>query len=236
MSHATMSFPALYDYAKSVENIDIFEDVSLPASIDKDTLVDFILMRSAPFEVLYTDPVYMKAAVTTWAQVHSRTFTKWMDALSLEYNPLHNYDRTEEGNDTDIENRILKDKTDSSLSSRATTLGNNSDNTKTDSTTTNSVSAYDSATFSDSDKSVTGSGTGSTNTNLNDTMNKEKSNVASAENENKLNTRAHKLRAFGNIGVTTSMQLIESELSLDAWNVYEHITDLFMDEFCVLLY
>ena len=40
----------------------------------------------------------------------------------------------------------------------------------------------------------------------------------------------------GNIGVTTTQQMLESELSLAEWNVYEHITDLFIEEFCVAIY
>lgn len=43
-------------------------------------------------------------------------------------------------------------------------------------------------------------------------------------------------RAWGNIGVTTSQQMLESELSISAWNLYEQITDLFVQEFCIMVY
>jgi len=43
-------------------------------------------------------------------------------------------------------------------------------------------------------------------------------------------------RAHGNIGVTTSQQMLQSELDIVAWNIYEHITDLFLQEFVIPVY
>lgn len=45
-----------------------------------------------------------------------------------------------------------------------------------------------------------------------------------------------KSHIWGNIGVTTSQQMIESELKLRRWNLYEQIADIFMDEMCVRVY
>lgn len=43
-------------------------------------------------------------------------------------------------------------------------------------------------------------------------------------------------RAYGNIGVTTSQQMIESSLQLYRWNLYEQIADIFISEFCIPVY
>ena len=43
-------------------------------------------------------------------------------------------------------------------------------------------------------------------------------------------------RAHGNIGVTTSQQMLQSELDIARWNIYEQITDLFLSEFCIMVY
>lgn len=40
----------------------------------------------------------------------------------------------------------------------------------------------------------------------------------------------------GNIGVTSSQDLLSQELSIDEWNIYEHITDLFLTEFVIPIY
>lgn len=46
----------------------------------------------------------------------------------------------------------------------------------------------------------------------------------------------HAGRLHGNIGVTTSQQMLESELQIAEWNLYEHITDLFLSEFIIPIY
>ena len=264
MSHSTMSLPALYDYAKGVNNVDIFSGMTLPSSIDASTLKDWILFRSAPFELLYPNPVYMQSAITAWSMVHYRTFEKWAKALAIDYDPLNNYDRTEVMTASDLESRTRKhtgkvedlesESNDTEYARKGSSAGStvNSSKNKTtgDNTTTNSVSAFDSASFQNKDKSVavtggTGSDQGVQATNgsdkdeastQTDRVNNKTSDTKDADIDNAMNSRSHKLRAFGNIGVTTSQQMLQSELDIDTWNLYEHITDMFLDEFCVLLY
>lgn len=348
MSHTTMSLPALYKYANDMENIDIFSGLTVPAAIDRSTLIDWLLIRSQPFEVLYPNPRYMQAAITTWSLTHQRTFDKWAAALDIAYDPLNNYDRTEiesglgseqrgkthsraggvtsndlasdistrersdgsTSNDmtSDISSRTLTDgstsnelasdisnrsKTDGSSSTASGLTSENSTviNSGTD-TTTDQVSAFDSSSWSNSKKSETAHGlnvntndssinssstsaSGSENENMdtsrmnarsesgneNESLNSnrlnsrsesgsenesinssrmnsrnEDSNETGSENENVSNVHSRQLRSYGNIGVTTSQQMLQSELEVDAWNIYEHIADLFLDEFCVLLY
>lgn len=43
-------------------------------------------------------------------------------------------------------------------------------------------------------------------------------------------------RAHGNIGVTTTQDMITQERELWLWNIYEEITGQFKEEFCVLIY
>ena len=43
-------------------------------------------------------------------------------------------------------------------------------------------------------------------------------------------------RIHGNIGVTTSQQMLQAELDIAQWNLYEHITDLFLSEFVIPIY
>lgn len=46
----------------------------------------------------------------------------------------------------------------------------------------------------------------------------------------------HQSHIWGNIGVTTTQQMIEQELKLRRWNFYEQIADIFCDEMCVRVY
>lgn len=46
----------------------------------------------------------------------------------------------------------------------------------------------------------------------------------------------HVAHLYGNIGVTTSTQMLEDFLRVERWNIYEHIAELFVDEFCIRVY
>ena len=49
-------------------------------------------------------------------------------------------------------------------------------------------------------------------------------------------TYKHSARLHGNIGVTTSQQMLQSELDIARFNLYEQIADIFVSEFCVMVY
>lgn len=53
----------------------------------------------------------------------------------------------------------------------------------------------------------------------------------SKEGSDETETRIH-----GNIGVTTSQQMLESELKVQAWNIYQHITDIFCNEMLITVF
>lgn len=46
----------------------------------------------------------------------------------------------------------------------------------------------------------------------------------------------HTGRIHGNIGVTTSQQMLQSELDLGYWNIYQKISDIFLTEFVIPIY
>ena len=83
-------------------------------------------------------------------------------------------------------------------------------------TTESQVSAFDTSSYSPHDKEIQSSGS-----------------EASASN-----TDEHEGRIHGNIGVTTSQQMLESEMVLqEKWgNLYNHIADCFASELLVSVY
>lgn len=187
---------------------DLFKNLSMPGGINTDTLASNILFRGGEFEVMYSDPFTLQNMIDIWSKKNAATFKRWIDALSIEYSPLENYDRMETWTDTGH----VEGSTTSEGSNDTTTNGN----------TQNEVSAYDSATYSPHDKSTT---TGTTSIDTEDSVSTEtdSSNVRSG-------------RAHGNIGVTTSQQMLESELDLGYWNLYDRITELFLSDFVIPVY
>ena len=95
MSTAMMTTIGLENYL-SGQNKSLFDNMALPAGIDKDILVGSIMISAGEFEVLYPDPYFMQTMIGLWSKKHYRTFDKWVKALDIKYDPLNNYDRTEE--------------------------------------------------------------------------------------------------------------------------------------------
>lgn len=185
-------------------NDDLFKNLTLPAGLEKDTLVDNILNKGSEFETIYGDPEFMQASIGTWSAVNARTFKRWVDALNIEYAPLENYNRFEDWED----NRETEGNT----------------NTQSTGTTTNESenkrSAFDSSEYQPNSKDLGEVGT-----------------EDSVESSNTVNDNAvHSGHIHGNIGVTTSQQMLRDELDLGYWNIYEKITELFLREFTIPVY
>ena len=187
----------------------IFDKLNVPADLNKTTLVNNILLRSGEFEVMYADPDFMKDAIGMFSDTWQPTFERWVKALAIEYNPLENYDRKEDWSDT----RNASDSGTSSSSTSGTTS----------STTTNKVSAYD-------------AGDALTTRDQAQTYGADGSSSSGSSSSSSHEGAKHDGRIHGNIGVTTSQQMLISELDLGYWNVYEKITDLFLTNFVIPVY
>ena len=219
MSSAKITTIGFFNWMQS-QNNDLFSKMNLPVGIEKGTLIDNILLRAGEFEVLYSNPFVYQSAIGVWSEKHKRTFEKWVNALSMEYNPIENYDRKEEWEDR-IANQTLENTNEKSS-------GNTSGSNRVNGSSENMKSAYDSEGYQPESRNIyetIGADTSNTSTNMINTINKDESN-----------NLKHNGWVHGNIGVTTTQQMLESELSLAAWNVYEHITDLFIEEFCIAVY
>ena len=202
---------------KSINDTWSLKDIE---AFDKDTLLASIIYKGGTFEPLYTDPDFFYNACSYFWKKWNRTFTKWFEAFAVEYNPLENYDRHESWNETHEDSGTIDTTEDRTSSSSETT-----DN---DITTENSVSAFDSSSYSDRDKTVSEndiSVSGSSTDN----------NVVGTETANE-GTIEHEGHLHGNIGVTTSQEMLKSELEIQGWNIYEHIADIFIKELCIAVY
>ena len=189
-------------------NDDLFLNLTLPEGLDKQTLTDNILLRGGEFEVLYSNPTAMQSLIGIWSRREQATFKRWVSALAIEYAPLENYDRIEHWTDE-------TDGTGSSDSSGSV-------NTTSNDTSELTKSAYDQSTYSPYEKTINDGTVGTTSSDSTDTE-------MSSDSE-------HNGRIHGNIGVTTSQQMLEAELNIGYWNVYTKITELFLQEFTIPVY
>ena len=211
LSSAKMTLIGMSNYFLNAGD-DLFKNLTLPEGLTKKTLTDNLLLEGGEFEVLYADPIFMQNAIGMWAEREADTFSRWVRALGIEYNPLENYDRQEAWTDT----------LDSDGTSRTT--GTSDSTTTNNGTVTGDVSAYDSTGYQPKDKQTT------SNTEV-DATDATLNNTTTLDN-----SAAHRGRIHGNIGVTTSQQMLQSELDLGYWNIYSRITDMFLKEFCIMVY
>ena len=111
----------------------------------------------------------------------------------------------------------MEDWTDAKKSSELNTASSTSSGTGNNE---DKKSAYDSSTYQPYLKSDTSS-TGSN----------ESTGLSSGDEEG-----THTGRTHGNIGVTTSQQMLQAELDISKFNLYDEISNLFLTEFCVYTY
>lgn len=245
-----LTLTQLYDLGQN-EGINIFDGLQLPSDspLDRETLINSIIMRCGLNFPNFADPFVMASAVTVWSAKNQYTFKHVAKIYEASYSPIENYDRYEDMN-TD-HNRTMKDDTKSN--NNKVEKVDLSNNVKEDRTTTHSgtdtttdetkTSAYDDSTYIPENKSTSDlkhgesiSEEGDTNTTNNTSKNTNSSgSVNKGVNENEKTIQKNHIR--GNIGVTTAdaMQKEEYEL-LNKYNPYEFIAGLFENDLTLFVY
>ena len=230
MSQAKITLIGIENYLNPDHSV--FETMQLPDGIDKDTLIGAIILRCQEFELLYSDPDFLTAAVNIWSRKNYRTFDKWVKALDIQYDPLFNYDRTEEYTDTHKGDFSSSGASGNTRTDDLTMTNNLADTN--DVTTTHSEKAYNDSNYVGTTQDVIDQDESHTGTVTNTGSVTDSGSTTASGQDNYENI--HKARLYGNIGVTTSQQMLQSELEIARWNMYEHIADLFAQEFCIMVY
>lgn len=208
---SSISIVGLLQYGQ-MKNEDLFKELNVPTGIDIETLKDNIIMECGKMELLYPDFEFMQYMIGVWSRKNQWTFEQWVKVIQAEFDPLYNYDRHEEW--TDNGNRNASGTGSGTVDQDQT--GKND--------TLNQVNAYNSDTFRDENHSV---------------LESESSSETSSTSEYKdtsTDKNEHTGHIYGNIGVTTSTELLESFADFANFNIYDQITALFKSEFCLLIY
>ena len=144
----------------------------------------------------------------SYNKLMSRNLKSQLDVMKEVYNPIENYDSNEESTSTiGLKEENFKKGTNTDT----TEVGQGQITTKSD------VTSYESNTFADADKVTTDESARTTTTTLG-----ERTDIRTE----KEHIDTFKKRIHGNVGVTTSQQMIESELELRKRNVVtEYLTE-----------
>ena len=170
-----LSIMGLYEYDNN-----LFQGLQLPEGVNREAVINEILLQCAELELLYPSIDTMKLAITTWSLANQYTWQKLYDTMVVEYNPIWNVDATV------------------SIDRDATGTGS----------ATDAVKGFNSNTWAESDKTDTSS--------------------AATEDVTE--------RRTGNIGVTTTQQMLEAERKIAEFNMISYIAQSFKQRFCLLIY
>lgn len=206
----------------------VMDNFTVPEGIDRQLALDTIYQRCGLTPLYHPDPAWLKFYVGWWCSKNAKTWEELYKTTIQDYNPIYNYDRTEETTDTRSETRKLSEDTSSNTKQ-------NGDTSVTDTSSDSSehtISADNSDSYEPGYKDVSS---------RQDTQASKSSNRVDvtgdrAVDETTGETYSHKLRAYGNIGVTTTQEMLEAQRKVVRYNIYNEIADSFKDEFCLYIY
>lgn len=203
--------PDVFHYLKVPDLNDIHmtaDMIEFPPVLNKETLINNILMECAELSLVYPDPEIMQRMLKIWTDVYYPTWCELYKTLLYKYNPIWNKD----GSYTD-ERTLSREDTGTAASQGSNSVHGD---------LKNNVTGYDTNSYSPNTQQVTDN-SGSFNQSGNTSDNR-------AESEKTVHTEA------GNIGVTTTQQMIKEQREIVEFNLYEYITRAFKNKFCVMVY
>ena len=206
----------------------IMDNFTVPDGIDRQLALDTIYQRCGLTPLYHPDPAWLKFYVGRWCSKNTKTWSELYKTTIQDYNPINNYDRTEETTDTRSGTRSLSEDTSSNTKQNGNTrvTDTSSDNSE------HTISADNSNSYEPEYKDVSS---------RQDSQASKSSNRVNVKGDRAVDetteeTYSHKLRAYGNIGVTTTQEMLEAQRTLVRYNVYNEIADSFKEEFCLYIY
>ena len=217
-------------------NPGILDDLVLPDGLDADLVKDNLLAETAELEVIYPDAIFMQSMIGRWSQKELPIWTRLYKTTQLEYNPIENYDRTEEWTEGENSARSVDAETTGNSTTDSTGSTNTSGTTSASDTGQKYVSAYNETDYTPTEKNT------NTQTGNSETAQNEEGTVTvktaadTTTNETEKRDMVRSGRTHGNIGVTTSQQMIEQERQISEYNIIDYIINSFKKRFCLLVY
>ena len=86
---AWLSVLGLYEYDNT-----IFDDMYIPAGMDRDVLIHNILIECAELEILIPEPEVLKKVIRFWSSSQQKVWDKLFASTNFVYNPIWNKDGT----------------------------------------------------------------------------------------------------------------------------------------------
>lgn len=208
--------------------------------VTKEEIINGILLDCAELEILYPDAGFMKQMIEIWWNRELPIFQKLFKTTYLEYNPIWNKDGTvtETRKLTGLTTNTTQTHNVATAEGEENGTSSQEQNGSTSSTSENGTAAYNAETYTNRNK-TTGNDTSSSAGVTNNTVSNSATNTADANGtsaEQHDNVEEYERREFGNIGVTTTQQMIKEERESVQFNIIDYISNSFKKRFCLLVY
>lgn len=220
---ATVDLIGMYKYDSTVLDL-----MQIPEALDRQTLIDNLLMESAERELLYNNVGFLKQAIGTWSAKNITVWNELYATTQYEYNPIWNKD----GHILDTETRDLAG---SDHTTDNTDRVDNLEDKETrdlDDDVTHSVYGFNSSTAAPESKDIgnyngtdTYAHTGRQD--IDRTFDKATTDTG---------TITHERTEQGNIGLTSTQQLIKEQREVVELNLMDVIIKDFIQRFCIGVY
>lgn len=220
---ATLSIQGLYRW-----NSAIFELLKVPDGVDRSVAIQSILMECYDLELLYPDWETMHNGIGVWSTRRLPIWKKLYASTNFDYNPIENYDRFEAW----IDDTDRKGSTGSNRKNGTSQSSNTSTTESEHSTTTNRVQGYDGGEWENHDQSMVEAETSANSETL--LTHQGWDDYEESRKDAEHNSRSG--RTHGNIGVTTTQQMIAQERDIVDYDIYSVIVNDFVDVFCIGVY
>lgn len=212
----------------------LFDNFTAPTDpegtpVDLDLIINRILYKYGDASLFTPDPAVMRFYIGQWSERRQPLWNRFYKAILEEYDPLSNYDRTEKTTDYLTHGHTVTTDDDLTHGETVTT----DDDLINGLTVENTISADNASTYQPDSKS-TNSGTDYRDISEAHTGTDQRD---ISEKHTGIDKRDYDSHVFGNIGVTTSQQMLRSELDIiPELDLIEFIADDFHSEFNLMMY
>lgn len=236
---ATLDLMGIYNYDPTILDL-----MQIPSALDRQTLIDNLIMETAEMEILYSNADFLKSAIGSWSAKNLHVWEELYDTTQYEYNPIWNKD----GTVIDLETRDLKgsdhttDNTDrvDNLEDKNTRNLEDRETRDLDDSNIHSVYGFNSNTDAPESKDVgEQNGTDTFNHTGTDTFNhtgRQDIDRTFDKATTDTGTVKHERTEQGNIGLTSTQELIEKQRDVVKFNIMDVIIKDFMQRFCIGVY
>ena len=212
----------------------LFDNFTAPTDpegspVDLDLIINRILYKYGDAPLFTPDPAVIKFYIGEWSERRQPLWNRFYKAVPEEYDPLSNYDRTEKTTDYLTYGHKIVTNDDLKHGHKVVT----NDDLTAGTSVENQISADNASTYQPDSKAIN---SGTDERDIDETHNGTDERDLD-ETHSGTDKRDYDSYVSGNIGVTTSQQMLQSELDIiPELDLVEFVADDFHSEFNLMMY